>query len=123
MYAPIPHRLRCLQVSGENIQHYLQRHYIDAMGQVAAALRDCPNVVVRLPLPCQHTPHTAYCTLYTAAPAAYGQVRLPLPFTFTFPVSVRPVCPLYCTWYTALCTLYIAQYIVYGSTGDLRGLV
>jgi hypothetical protein len=33
------------RVDGEPIQDYLQRHYCAAMAQVAARLRDCPNVL------------------------------------------------------------------------------
>lgn len=34
-----------LQVAGESIQHYLQRHFIGAMEQVALRLRDLPHVI------------------------------------------------------------------------------
>ena len=32
-------------VDGENIQHYLQRHYIASMAKLAGALAHCPNVI------------------------------------------------------------------------------
>ena len=34
-----------LCIDGENIQWYLQRHYVGALSALAGALRDCPNVI------------------------------------------------------------------------------
>lgn len=34
-----------LKIDGESIQSYLQRHYIDAICQIAKRLHDCPNVI------------------------------------------------------------------------------
>ncbi len=46
-----------LRVEGEPVQEYLQRHYIDAMKQVAVRLKDLPNVVGYDTL---NEPHSGY---------------------------------------------------------------